>query len=505
MRREGFILPLMELAHNINQKQETANPFDRVVPDWYSFGAFKFYPGTLELLKGNKKISLKVQSAKVLNILLKQKGELVSRDEIIREIWSDRVVEFDLSLNACIRDIRTALEDNANQQKFIETLAKRGYRFSPKVNITEKHNGVRAKHSALKSGALALVVMAGLAAVGYLGIQKQPARTAFQNPATLEQTEASRALVLKGVSAIYDGEVPKPQEAISYFQEALDIDPYYIEAHLMLARTVFSRGRVDQMPLAEASLEKILELNPGNLEALALLGSIKWAVDYNWDGAREDFEKTIAIDPNYNRAYVFLAGYYSVMGDFNQSLGHIDLALSRDTVRLSGNGNVGWFYYLAGRHDEALRFCDETRAINPEGQGTRRCYLNNLMVLGETEPAAGYALAYMKTKGITPEEITQLESAGDHAVLDYFTMFEAGAEVPGNNRVDSTFLFKAIAQTRLGDKSGAIETLNKAYETRNYFLPYIRVIPDLAPLHGEEDFQKLLSSMNFPDTSSLNS
>jgi len=273
----------------------------------------------------------------------------------------------------------------------------------------------------------------------------------------------------------------------------------------MLARTVFARGGVDQMPLAEASIEKILELDPDHIEALTLLGSIKWAVNYDWDGAREAFDKTIAIDPDYNRAYVFLAGYYSVMEDFKTSLGHIDLALSRDTVRLSQNANVGWFYYLAGRHEEALKFCDETKAINPDAQGTRRCYLNNLIVLGEGEQAAGYALAYMKTKGIPAEDLTWLLSAGVPEVLDYFTHFEAGAEVDGNNRADSSFLFKAIAQTRLGDKKGAIETLNAAYQTRNYFLPYIKVIPDLSSLYDVEAFQNLLTAMNFSNAPSMNS
>lgn len=505
MGRESFILTHMELVHDINRKQAAAAPSVRMIPDYYGFAAFRFYPGTFELLKGNKKIPLKVQPAKILNILIQKKGELVSREAIIGEIWSDRVVEFDLSLNACIRDIRTALADDAHNQHFIETLAKRGYRFNPKVTVTEKTNGMLPKQSALKSVAVALVVAAGLAAAGYLGIQNEPAKTVFVNPATPEETEAARALVLKGVSAIYDGEVPKSQEAISYFQEALEIDPNYIEAHLMLARTVFSRGQVDQMPLAEASLEKILELTPDNLEALALLGSIKWAVYYDWDGARADFEQTLALDPEYNRANVFLASYYSVMGDFNTSLNHINLALNQDTVRLSGNGNVGWFYYLAGRHDQALRFCDETRAINPDAQGTRRCYLNNLIILGEDEQAAAHALAYMKTKGIPAKDMTRLQSAGVHAVLDYFTRFEAGVAVPENNRASSAFLFKAIALTRLGDKDGAIKTLAMAYEKRNYFLPYIRVIPDLAPLHSEEEFQNLLGAMNLSDPAELNS
>jgi len=207
----------MELARDIDPGSEAKRPLDEVAPDCFAFEAFRFYPGTFELFKNSKKIPLKVQSAKVLNMLVQKKGELVTREEIIHEIWSDRVVEFDLSLNACVRDIRTALGDDANTQHFIETLAKRGYRLNPKVAITEKING-RPRPGVLKPWLMAVALIVG-GIFTYSGLQSESSKVAFLNPATPEQTEASRALVLSGVSAIYDGEVAKPQEAIFSFRK----------------------------------------------------------------------------------------------------------------------------------------------------------------------------------------------------------------------------------------------------------------------------------------------
>lgn len=101
----------MEPARNIQPEMGKAEPV------CFRFGPYRFYSDTLELYHGRRKTPLKVQAARVLKILLEGRGNLVSREAIIHEIWSDRVVEFDLSLNACIRDIRTALDDTATRKK----------------------------------------------------------------------------------------------------------------------------------------------------------------------------------------------------------------------------------------------------------------------------------------------------------------------------------------------------------------------------------------------------
>ena len=100
-----------------------------------SFGVYDFAPDTEELRKEGMRIRLEGQPVAVLKMLLERPGELVTREELQNKLWAtDRFVDFDNSLNAAIKRLRAALNDSAVQPRYIETLARRGYRFIGSVN-----------------------------------------------------------------------------------------------------------------------------------------------------------------------------------------------------------------------------------------------------------------------------------------------------------------------------------------------------------------------------------
>jgi Tol biopolymer transport system component/DNA-binding winged helix-turn-helix (wHTH) protein len=83
-----------------------------------------------ELLKESRKIKLQEQPFRVLVLLLQRAGEVVTRDELRQELWpADTFVDFDHGLNSAVARLREALRDSAERPRFIETVAKRGYRF----------------------------------------------------------------------------------------------------------------------------------------------------------------------------------------------------------------------------------------------------------------------------------------------------------------------------------------------------------------------------------------
>lgn len=88
-----------------------------------------------ELRKSGSRIRLQAQPFQLLVLLLRNAGEVVTREEICRELWpADTFVDFEHSLPAAVNKIREALGDSAEEPKYIETLPKRGYRFVGKVN-----------------------------------------------------------------------------------------------------------------------------------------------------------------------------------------------------------------------------------------------------------------------------------------------------------------------------------------------------------------------------------
>src|SRR5580698_4066563 len=108
-----------------------------------SFGLYEIDVHTGELWKAGFRIKLQGQPFKVLTILLERPSQIVTREELQARLWGkDTVVDFDHSLGTAINKIREALGDSAENPRFIETLARRGYRFiapvSPVITETEE-------------------------------------------------------------------------------------------------------------------------------------------------------------------------------------------------------------------------------------------------------------------------------------------------------------------------------------------------------------------------------
>src|SRR3989442_9287094 len=98
-------------------------------------GEYELDTRTGEVRHNGATIKLQPQPAKILNILVSRAPEVVTRQELAEQVWgSETFVDFEQGLNYAIRQIRSALEDDADQPRFLETLPKRGYRFIAPVD-----------------------------------------------------------------------------------------------------------------------------------------------------------------------------------------------------------------------------------------------------------------------------------------------------------------------------------------------------------------------------------
>jgi len=102
-----------------------ANSRERV-----NFGEYELDCRTGELRRNGSTVKLQPQPARVLAILVSRAGEIVTREELAEQVWgSETYVDFEHGLNFAIRKIRSVLEDDADQPRFVQTIPKRGYRF----------------------------------------------------------------------------------------------------------------------------------------------------------------------------------------------------------------------------------------------------------------------------------------------------------------------------------------------------------------------------------------
>ena len=100
------------------------------------FGTYEVSLQSGEVRKAGMRIRVQQQPMKLLEILLERPGEVVSREELRGRVWTNETFgDFDQALNIAIAKLRSALEDSAENPRFIETLPKRGYRFIADVSV----------------------------------------------------------------------------------------------------------------------------------------------------------------------------------------------------------------------------------------------------------------------------------------------------------------------------------------------------------------------------------
>jgi Tol biopolymer transport system component/DNA-binding winged helix-turn-helix (wHTH) protein len=134
-------------------------PEQSQLPRVLRFGIFELDVRAGELRKNGTKLKLQEQPFQVLCALLDQPGELVTREELRNRLWPvDTFVDFDHSLNAAIKRLRDALGESADAPVFIETMARRGYRFIGKIDVPPKLNGgTNARRAWVKIASLTVV------------------------------------------------------------------------------------------------------------------------------------------------------------------------------------------------------------------------------------------------------------------------------------------------------------------------------------------------------------
>ena len=154
----------------------------------YRFAQFVFDPASGELKDvdaGSVVARLQPQVASLLTALVERPGTVLSRAELQTRLWPDTTVDFDDGLNFCIRQLRLALGDEANNPRFVETLARRGYRFiAPVSRVSENAATLPVSRPARNRVGLivaaTLLVVAGALIVGrVMGASNPPVRTGF--------------------------------------------------------------------------------------------------------------------------------------------------------------------------------------------------------------------------------------------------------------------------------------------------------------------------------------
>jgi DNA-binding winged helix-turn-helix (wHTH) protein len=432
-------------------------------PKTIRFTPFEVNLEQRELRRAGARVPLQHKPFRILELLLREPGALVSRQELAKDLWPGLHVDFGHSLNSAVNTLRQALGDSPRDCRFIETRSGLGYRFVALIEEAADHR---------------------------------------QGTSSISKTSAHNDC-LRGRFFLNKMTCDAIQRAIGCFQAALSEDPHCALANTGLADSYCELALSGTVRASDVCLSArefaaaALRSHPNLPEAHASMGQVRMIFDWDWGKAGDDWSRACSIDPSLTAVHRARALLFSASGRHEDALREICHAQGLDPLSLPIGYEHAWHLYLSGSFPEAVAQCWRVLTFEP-------AFAPAQTILG---------LAYHRL-GSLDEAITELENAcvcsdrhpsavgslghvyGGAGIRDKAQDLLDELAAQSQRRYVSHY-WRALIQAGLNRRGMAIEALKSAAAQREPQLLWLNVDPRLATLHGEPDFLALCRNMRF--------
>jgi TolB-like protein/DNA-binding winged helix-turn-helix (wHTH) protein len=295
------------------------------------------------------------------------------------------------------------------------------------------------------------------------------------------------------------------RKAEQYFLQAIAIDSGYAAAYSGLADSYSMLGSIGidgeapntVMPMAKSKALKAIELDKDLAEAHASLAYVKLSYDWDLPGARQEFDRAIALDPSSATAHHWYSHYFMAAGDIGKATEEMQTAMHLEPLSSSINLGIGWCYYYSQQYQQAIeqyREVVETDQSFPMAHQTlgmayqQKKMLNEAIAEFQTAvalspnspgPVAGLASAYAAAgePGLAHDQLARLDeiSKSPHYVPAFY---------------------RASVYLALGDYTQTFQWGRKALKERSDYFMYLRMEPRAGKLMGTSEFTEILGHIH---------
>jgi DNA-binding winged helix-turn-helix (wHTH) protein/Flp pilus assembly protein TadD len=424
------------------------------------FGSFEVDLELHELRSRGLRVRLQHKPFKVLELLLRNPGLLVRREELMQQLWPNLHVNFDHGLNTAVNTLRQVLGDSLRNCRYIETLPGLGYRFLMPVEAM--------------------------------------AQTA---PAQITNFEAQQDY-LKGKyfsSKLSEDDLRK---SIAYFESAIAQDAGFALAYSGLANAYTIGALLGTMSPGEAHCRALqltstaLRMGDALPEAWISLAGIKKLFDRDWSGAESECLRTLQRNPSYAGGRQAYATLLAVTERLDEALGEIRRARELDPLSVVIGMQMAWILYLARDFQGAIEQSWKALVLEPKFAAAQH-------TLG---------LAYEQT-GMLDEAITEFQNARScsghnpaaiaalgHAYALAGEPREARRTLEDLNEMSQrryvSPYWESVVCVGIGAHDLALQALNECWNQRDIWLILLRVDPRLDPIRENAQFHRLLKQVN---------
>ncbi len=324
--------------------------------------------------------------------------------------------------------------------------------------------------------------------------EKQMSKKPTENPEAYELYLRGRFFWNKRTSA-------DMKTALGYFEQAASVDPNYAVAYAGMADCylllpLYGGGVPAEMyPKAIAMAQKAISLDPTLGEPHASLGLVHSLFDFDFAASVREFEEAIRLNSNYAIAHHWFGdSTLPALGQFDRANAEAKRALELDPLSLVMITDAGAVYWITGRYQEAVAQFRKALEMDPRNYTAHWQLGQALECIGDLP---GAIAEYEKSTQLDDDPLplgllaAAKAKAGDRpaalAILNRIQEIAKERYVP-----DYSF---ALIHLALGQKDEALQWLQSSYAKQQPDLNWIRVDPDLRPLHGDPRFEALAENI----------
>jgi TolB-like protein len=306
---------------------------------------------------------------------------------------------------------------------------------------------------------------------------------------------------------------PAVERAIAEFLHAIALDPDYAPAQAALARA-FSLAPVvgampprESMPKAREAARRAIGLDPALAAGHSTLGFVLAHYDFDWPAAEGEYLRALDSNPNDAYAHLFYSNsYLSPLGRHAEAIDEMQKAVAIDPFSAPAQSFLGRTYIWARQYDKAQAQFRKCAEMFPGFAIDHERLAQLLAFLGRFEDAIDEGTKARLLAGEEEHSALQKEAALRHALAaggsqGYWKQLLEFTQLPVNppEAYNSPF-GTAILYAQLGEKSKALDSLEKAYEQRSLSMTELAIEPSFDPIRSDPRFQTLLRRVGLEKT-----
>jgi DNA-binding winged helix-turn-helix (wHTH) protein len=426
------------------------------VNERYVFGDLIVDVTERRVTRQGQALSLSPKAHDLLACLVRRAGHLVGKRELLEAVWPDAFVEEGI-VAVHVSTLRKTLGDDRDTPRYIETVAKAGYRFVAPLD------GAAPRAAA---------------------------------PATSPEVHEIVGRARLELASVTRHDVPN---AVAGFEQAIAVDPTYAPAHagLALARCVQAELRLlppaDAYPRARASALRALAMDDRSADALTALGAVMFLSEWNWIGAERSLQRALEINPGHTHARLLYGRLLDSQGRLDEGLAMKLRALETEPFSPSVHLAIALSYWNQRRYDESIRWASKTLGLDPAHGLAREFLAGAYWALGDFDRHMEENLKHAAAHGVPSEALESLRrtyAANGRAGVLRLGLAQAASHPHGFPDAQL-----ALFHGELGDLDAALPCLERAIEARDPCLVDLAVAPQWDALRADPRFTRCLEGM----------